>query len=206
MKGKFIVIEGLDGSGKSSIAKDLTKLISEKTGASCLYEREPYDEDPAGKVIRASLAKELSIEPETMAFLNVASRIEHIHHLKPILDGGTSVVCDRYYLSNMAYNQTDALSMEAIYDLNRVCLDMLKPDLVLFLNVSIEESRKRRAKDATRGQAELYETDTVQLQVRNRFGQILDFLQDKETIVTIDASKDYASVLETVWAAVQTVF
>ncbi|MBP5293210.1 MAG: dTMP kinase, partial [Clostridia bacterium] len=60
MRGKFIVIEGLDGSGKSSIAKDLTKLISEKTGASCLYEREPYDEDPAGKVIRASLAKEIS--------------------------------------------------------------------------------------------------------------------------------------------------
>ena len=82
---------------------------------------------------------------------------------------------------------------------------MLKPDLVLFLNVSIEESRKRRAKDASRAQAELYETDAIQLQVRNRFGQILAFLQDKETIVTIDASQDYASVLETVWAAVQNI-
>ena len=208
-KGKFIVIEGIDGSGKSSVAKALAQKLTEKQALlgqpPCLYEREPYDSDPAGRLVRASLSKELVVEPETMAYLNVASRIEHIKHLQPLLESGHSIVCDRFYPSNMAYNQTKLLSLEDIYDLNRVCLDMLRPDLILFLDVSVAVSKSRRQKDEARAEAELYEKDEIQNAVRNRFISVLNFLKDKEKIIHINAEGAFDEVLDASWNAVSTI-
>ena len=206
-QGKFIVIEGIDGSGKSSHARTLTDQITQWQEAkglpSCIYEREPSEGDPAGRLVRASLTKQIQLQPETLAFLNVASRIEHVHHLNELLQAGHCIVCDRFYPSNMAYNQTASLSMSDIYDLNRVCLETLRPDAIVFMSVSVEESKRRRKSDSSRSSEELFETDAFQRAVHDRFIQVFDFLKDKETVRFVDAEADYETVQSRLWEAVR---
>lgn len=208
-RGKFIVIEGIDGSGKSSHARTLTEQITEYRAGrglpSCLYEREPSEDDPAGRLVRASLTKQIQLQPETLAYLNVASRIEHVHRLGELLNAGHCVVCDRFYPSNMAYNQTPSLSFSDIYDLNRVCLDALRPDAIVFMSISVEESKRRRQADTSRSAEELFETDAIQTAVHDRFLKVFDFLRDKETVLFVDAEADFDTVQERLWNAVRPV-
>ena len=206
-RGKFIVIEGIDGSGKSSharaLAEQITKQQADSGRPSCLYEREPSEDDPAGKLVRASLTKQIQLQPETLAYLNVASRIEHVRRLREFLDAGHCVVRDRFYPSNMAYNQTPSLSLSEIYDLNRVCLDMLRPDAIVFMSISVEESKRRRKADKKRSAEELFETDAFQCAVHDRFLSVFDFLKDKETILFVDAEADFDTVQARLWEAVR---
>jgi dTMP kinase len=123
-----------------------------------------------------------------MAYLHVADRLEHIEFMRPLVEKGTNIVCDRYYLSNMAYNTTDRLSMADIYTMNKPCIESMKPDLFVFLDVPTEVTKARR--DANRADKEIYDGDDKQARVRRNYLEAIEFLKAQgENVVVIDASR-----------------
>ena len=192
-RGYFIVFEGCDGCGKTTQTERLRAAIAEATGSPCVYEREPNERNAAGAIIRSGLYGGVKFLTESMAYLHVADRLEHIEFMLPVLESGKSIVCDRYYLSNMAYNTTSRISMEDIYAMNRPCIDTLRPDLLVFLDVPTEVTKARRSKDRT--DREIYDGDEKQARIRKNYLDAIDFLIKKgEKVIVIDASRDIDTV------------
>lgn len=196
-RGYFIVFEGCDGCGKTTQTELLRKAIAETTRKPCIYEREPNERNAAGAIIRSGLYGGVKFLTESMAYLHVADRLEHIEFMRPLIEKGTSIVCDRYYLSNMAYNATDRISMEDIYVMNKPCVESMKPDLFVFLDVPPEVSKERR--DNNRADKEIYDGDDKQAKVRANYLAAINLLIDKgEKVVIVDASRDIGTVAEEV--------
>lgn len=187
-KGYFIVFEGCDGCGKTTQTELLRKAIIEATGRPCLYEREPNERNAAGAIIRAGLYGGVKFLTESMAYLHVADRLEHIEHMRPLIEIGMNIVCDRFYLSNMAYNATSRLSMIDIYAMNKPCYEALQPDLHVFLDVPTEVTKARR--NSSRTDREIYDADEKQAAVRLNYLQAIDILRKRgEKVVIVNASR-----------------
>jgi dTMP kinase len=138
-RGPFIVIEGLDGSGKTTQAKLLTAKLSRSHNA--VYTAEP-SQGKIGTFIRNSCLygeKRLSITVEALLF--AADRIEHLENeIKPAITDGKLVVCDRYFYSSLAYQGSADLSLDWISEINRYAL---KPDFAVFIDVAPEKVLQR---------------------------------------------------------------
>jgi len=138
-RGAFIVIEGLDGSGKTTQAKLLTAKLSRSHNA--VYTAEP-SRGKIGTFIRSSCLygeKRLSISAEALLF--AADRIEHVENeIKPAIAEGKIVVCDRYVYSSLAYQGSADLNVEWIAEINRYAL---KPDFAVFIDVAPEKVLQR---------------------------------------------------------------
>ena len=145
--GMFIVLEGIDGAGKSTQAKLLAQWF-EKRGYEVVLTKEPTD-TPFGKLIRKLVligGKEgiidgARISHEAEALLFAADRAEHVHKLiKPSLEQGKVVISDRYFYSSLAYQWARGLDLEWLVDLNRFAV---RPDLVILLDLPVRESMNR---------------------------------------------------------------
>ena len=174
---KFIVIEGLDGSGKTTVSKLLAERFADYN-LDCYRTYEPT-RGPIGGLIRPFLAgEEKPFSHAGMALLFSADRIEHIHdEIIPNL-ANNYVICDRYYYSNMAYQSYDDEGLESVIQYNKDAMKLCKPDIVFFLNVTPEECMKRIEK---RGEEKsIYET-LNELEIRYR-----QYLAAIERMKTID--------------------
>ncbi len=150
--GKFIVIEGLDGSGKSSQIDLLVAFLQVKN-KEVILTAEPTKESEAGIKIRKILKGEIKAEPMERQNLFVQDRKEHLERkIIPALQRGTWVVCSRYIFSTLAFGSADGLDFEELRKMNQ---DFLLPDVTIFLNVSPEECIKRI--EARGEQKELFE-------------------------------------------------
>ena len=145
--GIFVVMEGIDGAGKSTQAKLLAKWF-EKKGYEVVLTKEPTD-TAFGKLIRRLVltgGKEgiidgARISHEAEALLFAADRAEHVHKLiKPSLESGKVVISDRYFYSSLAYQWARGLDLQWLIDLNRFAV---RPDLVVLLDLPVKESMKR---------------------------------------------------------------
>ncbi|WP_456321735.1 dTMP kinase [Palaeococcus sp. (in: euryarchaeotes)] len=145
--GMFIVLEGIDGAGKSTQARLLAQWF-EKRGYEVVLTKEPTD-TPFGNLIRKLVligGKEgiidgARISHEAEALLFAADRAEHVHKLiKPSLEQGKVVISDRYFYSSLAYQWARGLDLEWLVDLNRFAV---RPDLVILLDLPVRESMNR---------------------------------------------------------------
>ena len=138
-KGTFIVIEGLDGSGKTTQARILAARLRRSHNA--LYTQEP-SHGKIGTFIRERILygeKRFPITVEALLF--AADRIEHVQNeVLPALAEGRLVVSDRYIYSSLAYQGSAGLSLEWIETVNQ---HALKPDLALFIDVYPEAVQAR---------------------------------------------------------------
>lgn len=133
-KGAFIVIEGLDGSGKTTQAKLLAAKL--KKSHNVVFTAEP-SRGKIGKFIRNSiLYDETRSLPSVEALLFAADRLEHVkNEVLPAMEQGHLVVSDRYLYSSLAYQGSAGLSLDWIETINQ---HALKPDLALFIDVAPE--------------------------------------------------------------------
>lgn len=203
-KGKFIVFEGLDGSGKTTQLERLGNRLAEKLGDTAVYcTREPGDSAP-GQLCQQFSQKKLALAPETVALLYAADRVEHItEDLLPRLEAGQTVLCDRYYFSNFAY-QTLTSDLEDLLRYNAFARRTLRPDAVVFVDVDPEECARRRAHRG--GAAEYYEKTELARQIRNGYRQAFDRLKTEERIITIDGNDAPDRVEARIWSALQGYF
>jgi dTMP kinase len=176
-KGLFIVFEGLDGSGKTTQLNALCKYLTKEKGFKCRQEREPGDSLP-GALARSAIKKQTRFEPQTMALLFAADRYEHIiHDIKPYLDEGVNVLCDRYVFSNFAY-QGLALDFKTIYGINKAAMELLMPDITFFIDTEPAETLARIGK--SRVGNELF--DKRGREVRESFMKAFDYLTEKSLL------------------------
>ncbi|WP_297501858.1 dTMP kinase [Thermococcus sp.] len=145
--GTFIVLEGIDGAGKSTQARLLAEWFEER-GYEAVLTKEPTD-TAFGRLIRRlvltggreGIIDGAKISHEAEALLFAADRAEHVDKLiKPALQAGKVVISDRYFYSSLAYQWARGLDLEWLIDLNRFAV---RPDLVILLDLPARESIKR---------------------------------------------------------------
>ena len=146
MRGKFITIEGTDGSGKSTQIGLLMDYLNKK-GVDVLFTREPGG-TPIGEKIREIIldVNNREMAPETEALLYAASRSQHVREkIIPAVEEGKIVVCDRFVDSSLAYQGTARrMGMETIMEMNRAALGGVMPDLTVFFDLSPEKGILRK--------------------------------------------------------------
>lgn len=144
MKGKLIVLEGLDGAGTTTQAKRLVEHLNEQ-GTKAHVTREPSD-GPIGVLIRQMLTghhaiPDQTISQSTFGLLFAADRLDHLQReVEPQLAAGATVISDRWYHSSLAYQGTGA-DRDWIITLNARAR---RPDLTIFLSVRPEVAAARR--------------------------------------------------------------
>ena len=192
-KSLFIVVEGLDGSGKTSVSRRLVDLLNSNDEDKVKLTFEPHDSSCAGLFIRQILMKKISrFSPRALALAFAANRLDHCEReISPWLDaeGGNVVICDRYYLSSIVYQSSDDFPATDVLRLNEKAR---KPDMIFFLNVSDEICYERmKIRDE---EAELFEQNLAE--TRQKYHEAITFLRkfNSDTIIEIDASGEIDQV------------
>ena len=143
-KGLFITFEGADGCGKTTQIKLLDEYLRAK-GQSTLLTREPGAKGLGVKLREILLNYEGLVSPNCESFLFLADRAQHVDCIiKPALEAGKIVLCDRHTDSTVAYQGYGrCLDIERINMLNEIAVSALKPDLTIVFDIDIETSLAR---------------------------------------------------------------
>ena len=192
-KGKFIVFEGIDGSGKGT---QINILVEEmKSQGRTVYQTAEPTNSVTGGILRDALGGFTDRNAYEMSAMFLLDRIFHnsnkINGIKQFLEKGVDVVCDRYYYSSFAYQGIDA-DLKWVMDMNLNCNEILKPDLCIFLDIDSKSSDERISKN--RLEREIYEEKSVQEKVRKRFLEVFGLLKDSENVKIVDASRSISEV------------
>ena len=149
MKGKFIALEGPDGSGKSTMMNLINQYLVEHK-IDHIVTREPGGTTIGEKIRHLIVDRDNeSMGPETEALLFAASRAQHVHEkILPALEQGNTVVCDRFLLSSLAYQGVGrGLGIDEVKAINDFGLRGVYPDLILFFHVDPEVTLLRKTKE-----------------------------------------------------------
>ncbi len=144
-RGFFAVLEGPEGSGKSTLIRTLGDR-ARAAGRDAVVVREPGS-TPTAEAVRAILLhRDFGFGGETELFLFLAARADHVRKvLEPALDAGKLVLSDRFQLSTFAYQVAGrGLDRAMVAAANRLATGGLEPDLTLIMDISPEEGRKRQ--------------------------------------------------------------
>ena len=198
-RGKFIVFEGLDGSGKSTQLERLEARLR-ALGRAVHRTAEPTGGD-VGRAIRRALSGAQPRSTAQLAALFLADRIAHNEEISAHLAAGEDVICDRYFYSSMAY-QGPLTDPDWVADMNRNCPDIRKPDLCVFLDVDYRKCKERL--DAGRDQLEIYERDPAFMeQTRAAFLEAFRRCAGEDRIVIVDADRGLDEVSDEIFDAVK---
>jgi dTMP kinase len=200
MRGRFITLEGGEGAGKSTQARLLAERLRAH-GFPVLQTREPGGA-PGAEVLRGLLLSgevAWSLPAETL--LHFAARAEHVERaIRPALEAGTWVVCDRFYDSTMVYQgYAQAGDRAAVASLSAML--GLKPDLTLVLDVDVPTSLARMQARGTA--ADRYERLGAPFFARVREGFHAIAAAEPERCVVVPAEGAAEAVAAALWSVVQ---
>ncbi len=194
----FVVVEGIDGCGKSTQARLLAERLRAE-GREVVLTREPGGTEP-GQVIRSVVlaAATETLDPRTEALLIAADRAEHAARvIRPALERGADVVSDRYVPSSLAYQGVGRkLGVEAIDDLSRWATGGLVPDLVVVVDVDDATAAARRGTPRDRLEAA---GEAFAAAVARAYRD----LAQAQGWTVVDGSGSPGSVAEAVWELVR---
>jgi dTMP kinase len=187
----FIVIEGLDGSGKTQASRRLQRILSQ-TQSRVALTFEPYDPSAAGLYIRNALTKRIKVDARSLALAFALNRADHCARvIRPYLEhpAHSIMLCDRYYLSSLVYQSVEPLTMDDIMMLNA---HAIRPDLIFFLNASTQtcyERMRKRPEDK-----ELFENRLDR--TRDKYHEAIAYLRARgEIVIEVDANGTPEQVL-----------
>ncbi len=201
MSGKFIVVEGLEGAGKSSVISLIVNALKEK-GLTVEQTREPGG-TPMAESIRECVKHdwEEQVAEETELMLMYAARVQLLtNRIKPALERGHWVVGDRHDLSSQAYQGGGrGISADTMSALSDVALKGFKPDLTLYLDV---EPATGLARARGRGELDRIEQAGLAFFERTR-ARYLELASSDDSILTINAMQDMPAVHQDVRSAIE---
>jgi dTMP kinase len=195
----FITLEGIEGCGKSTQAPQLCAWLGERALLTC---------EPGGTRLGRDI-RELLLEPGrgtmsdvTEALLYLADRAQHVSEvIRPALNEGRLVVCDRYVDSTLAYQGYGrGLPLDLLRAVAKLATGGLQPDLTLFLDVPVELGLQRVGK---RGKHDRLESERIEFHQRVRQGYTKLIAEGGPRWVVIDGQGSEAEVAERLRAAVQ---
>ena len=197
-RGCFFALEGIDGSGKSTQLALLAGAL-ERAGYPCSTTCEPTG-GPVGALLRQVLTGQVTCDSRVVAPLFVADRLDHLLRkgdgLLALVEGGTDVLCDRYYFSSYAYQSVD-LPLEWVIGANRPCADLLRPDATLFLDVDPELALERIARG--RDHTELFETRERLTRTREQYFRAFEAEKDRERILILPGDLPPEELSRAIW-------
>ena len=202
MAGRFIVLEGLDGSGKSTqIARLAQSLRARGRRVHCTAE--PTD-SATGGLIRDTLRGNCRRGAELGALFltdRIAHNVNPVWGFQRLLKEDWDVICDRYYYSSFAY-QGLSTDLEWVMDMNLKCPEIGKPDLCVFLDVDYKKCKERLDRD--RASLEIFEQDPEQMNAtRQLFFSVFQRLEGRENIQVVDANDTPDQVAAKIFALVE---
>jgi len=199
MKPKFVVFEGLDGSGTSTQAS-LLEGAWIRSGRKVMLTCEPSP-GPVGNLIRLAFKGRVNFQSdrelfdEQMAYLFAADRFDHLHNdvdgVIPMMGKGVSIVSTRYYFSSFAYHCTKECHWDLVRRLN---LDFPAPDLTVYLRNSVDESMRRLG---SRAVLDSYEEEHKLTQVYENYERIFREYEGAKLIIdaTLNPSEIHSRVI-----------
>jgi dTMP kinase len=196
-RGLFVVLEGLDGAGTTTQAAALVERLG-RAGPPAVATFEPSD-GAIGRVIRGMLTAGRPPDPQVLALLFAADRLEHLSTvIRARTDAGTHVLCDRYVLSSLAYQASEDVSLDWLGELN---WHATPPDVTVFVDASVETCMSR-----IRGRAD--DTDHFHHEGRLRrveqaYREVLASTSLTGRLVLADGEAPVEAVTEQIWAELQ---
>ncbi len=179
MKGKLIVIEGIDGSGKSTCAKNLTEKLN-SINIKSIYTFEPTNSHYGAKLRDSMMSANLDAEEELSLFIK--DRKEHIEQMiKPAIEEGYFIILDRYFYSSIAYQGAKGIDINRIINMHKDFI--IKPDIVFIFHLPIDIALNRII--SKRGIADRFENKTYLKKVDKIFRSF-----NEPFIYHIDTDKD----------------
>jgi dTMP kinase len=205
-RGRFLVVEGLDGAGTTTQSRLLAEGLR-RAGRPVQLTAEPSG-GPVGALLRQVLARRIAgaagrgFDPEALALLFAADRLDHFRaEVEPLLAAGRDVVSDRYTLSSLAYQSLTtgrAAWVEAVNGRAPA------PDLTLFLRVRPAVAWRRRFAES--GSRDLYEVPAFQRRVARSYERCLAVLRRRgERVEVVDGERPVEEVAAAVLAAARRV-
>ncbi|MEM3408476.1 MAG: dTMP kinase [Candidatus Micrarchaeia archaeon] len=202
-KGKFIVLEGIDGCGKSTQIENIANyLFSKDKSNHILITREPTMISSYGKKVRDLLKKQKNTQKNAALFtkLYVKDRKFHINKMVlPAMKEGCIVISDRYKYSTFAYQILQGDKLENLMKLHK---GLVVPDLIIILDISEEESIKRISNQKEK---ELFEKKEFLRKVRENYLKMKEIFPN-ENIVVIDGEKSKDEVFESIKKEIDKLF
>ncbi len=183
--GRFIVLEGLDGSGISTQAARLESYLKSKR-LKTLLTKEPTT-GLIGGMIREALKEDWSTSFKSLQLLFCADRAKHLEEeIEPALSNGRMVVCDRYLFSTLAFGFASGVDFQWLFNVNKV---FRMPDLTIFIDIPPDVSFSRI--ESGREKRELFEKREALNKVRKAYLNLAKRFRFK--IVNGDQSADETS-------------
>lgn len=205
----FITFEGIEGSGKTSVLNEAGKRLEER-GVPVFMTREPGGSRFGAQIRTVLLHPEnVPLAGEAELFLCLADRAQHVReHIRPALERGECVLCDRYCDSTLAYQGAGRGIDEAfIASCNRMASGGLLPEITFLFDldpaVGLARAMRRNTqtgKEKTEGR---FEAEELAFHERVREGFLRLARTSPERIVVVDASQDAARVIENVWSVLE---
>ncbi len=196
----FITFEGGEGSGKSAQARALYKRLSQ-SAISALLTHEPGGTPFGNKIGRwLKWTKDTNISPLTELLLFNASRAQLVGEvIRPNLEKGKFVICDRYADSTTAYQSYGrGLDLEMVEAINNTATQGLKPDLTVLLDIPVEEGlARKRVKKQDR-----FEQEDIAFHQRVRDGFLKLAADEPQRWLVIDATQSKEEIEEIIWQRV----
>lgn len=200
----FVTIEGPEGSGKSSVTKEVVKLL-EKDGFSVVLTREPGGTPIAEEIRNVILDKKnTAMDPVTEALLYAASRRQHlIEKVWPLSNEGKIVISDRFLDSSLAYQGgARGIGIDKVLSLNQYATDGFYPDITLLFDL---DPRIGLARIAANNNREINRLDLEKIEfhesVRKTFLELAKRFSDR--FVVLDASKPFDEVVQDAYKAIK---
>ena len=203
MKAKFITLEGIEGSGKTSSLKSITDLLDKKN-ISYVVTREPGGSSIGKELREILLDPKTEISPEVELMLMLSDRKDHVEKIiLPNLEKGNWVVSDRFMDSSIAYQGGGRqLGKKLIISLSEY-LNLPQPDLTLLFDLPVETSLSRVK---ARGELDRFEKEELEFHKRIR-NTYLDLAKNNSNrIKIIDSSKKIEFMLNNVKQAIEKLF
>ncbi|QSO47911.1 dTMP kinase [Alicyclobacillus mengziensis] len=197
----FITFEGLDGAGKSTQIVRLKERLG-KLAIPVVMTREPGG-TAIGDALRQMLLDpgQTQLSEQTETLLYAASRAQLLHEvIKPALEKGALVICDRYVDASIAYQGAGlGLGEEAVARVNAFATSGLKPDLTLLMDLPVETSQSRVAASARDvGPDRIEQRDEAYFErVRNAFMNIA--VQEADRVAILDARLTPDELEQEIW-------
>lgn len=201
--GVIISFEGPDGAGKTSVLERIIPLLQAQ-GLSVLATREPGGVAIAERIREVILdVHHVNMDYKTELLLYMAARRQHyVEKVLPALENGKIVLIDRFIDSSIAYQGAGrGLDEATIIQLNDFATDGRKPDITIYLDIESELGLQRIAQNAER-EVNRLDLEKLDMHQRVRQGYLRLAEQEKDRIVTIDASRDLDSVVEEVYQVI----
>ena len=197
----FIVLEGIESSGKTTLLKTLIERFA-IDGRDVVSTREPGGTAMGDAVRTIFLDRTLEINPLSEAFLTNASRAQHVAQiLRPALESGQTVLCDRFTDSTLAYQGYGrGLDLDALRKLCDYAAGGVRPDLVLLLDLPVEAVRKRLEERAFGEDRIEREDDGFHERVRRGFLELAKTPRHR----IIDATQPAQTVADEAWNYIST--